>query len=127
MVKNKRMITILLILIGGIFGAIGAFQLQKMGLDPVVSSCIIGLVGYLVGYFTNNEDLALVIFAGSFVGMTAVSIATVPMMLVAGILCGLLFIVTEPIFGGYGGKLGAIAFVSVGVVLLIFQFSKNFQ
>ncbi len=119
------MITSIFIIIGGIFGAVGAFQLQKWGLHPVVASCIVGLVGYLVAYFTQKENLALVVFAGSFVGMTAASIATSPMILVAGTICGLLFIVTEPIFDGYGGKLGAIAFVSVGVVFLLFMVKEG--
>lgn len=114
------MLTTLLIIIGGCFGAIGAFQLQKAGFSPVVASCTVGLLGALIGYWMKNEDLAMVIFAGSFVGMTAISIATLPIILIAGLACGILYLLAEPIFVGYGGKLGAIAFVSVGIVLVLF-------
>ena len=115
------MLITLLIIIGGCLGAIGTFQLQKVGLSPVVASCGIGLLGALIGYLMKNEDLAMVIFAGSFVGMTTVSIATLSIMLIAGLACGVLYVLTEPIFVGYGGKLGAIAFVSVAIVLGLFM------
>lgn len=113
------MVISLLIVVGGMLGALATFYLQKWGLHAVLASCLVGLVGYLIAYLVQQEDLALVIFAGTFVGMTAVSIATLPIILLAGTICGLLFILTEPFFMGYGGKLGAIAFVSVGVVFLL--------
>ena len=103
-------------------GALGAFQLQKVGLSPVVASCLVGLLGALIGYWLNSEDLSMVIFAGSFVGMTAVSLASFPIILLAGFACGILYVLTEPIFVGYGGKLGAIAFISVAVIVLLFSF-----
>jgi len=121
MKSRKRMLTTILIIIGGCLGAIGTFQLQKMGLSPVVASCGVGLLGALIGYLMKNEDLAMVIFAGSFVGMTTVSIASLPIMLIAGLACGTLYVLTEPVFVGYGGKLGAIAFVSVAIVLALFM------
>ena len=121
MKSKKRMLTTLLIIIGGCLGAIGTFQLQKAELSPVVASCVVGLLGALIGYLMKNEDLAMVIFAGSFVGMTTVSIASLPIMLIAGLACGVLYVFTEPIFVGYGGKLGAIAFVSVAIVLGLFM------
>lgn len=113
------MVISLLIVVGGILGTLATFYLQKWGLHAVLASCFVGLVGYLIAYLIQQEDLALVVFAGTFVGMTAVSMVSFPMILLAGGLCGLLFIFTEPFFIGYGGKLGAIAFVSVGVVLLL--------
>lgn len=121
MKSKKNMLTTLLIIIGGCHGAIGAFQLQKMGLSPVVASCLVGLLGALIGFWMKNEDLSMVIFTGSFVGMTTVSIASLPIMLIAGLACGILYVLAEPIFVGYGGKLGAIAFVSVGIVLALFM------
>ena len=121
MKPKKRMLTTIFIIIGGCLGAIGTFQLQKIGLSPVVASCAVGLLGALIGYLMKNEDLAMVIFAGSFVGMTTVSIASFPIMLIAGLACGVLYVLSEPIFVGYGGKLGAIAFVSVAIVLGLFM------
>lgn len=119
----KSMLTSVLIIIGGCLGAIGAFQLQKVGLSPVVASCIVGLLGALVGYWMNSEDLSMVIFAGSFVGMTAISLASFPIMILAGLACGVIYLLAEPIFVGYGGKLGAMAFVSVLLVLFLFWIS----
>jgi hypothetical protein len=80
----------------------------------------VGLLGALIGYGMKNEDLAMVIFAGSFVGMTTISIASLPLILLAGLACGILYVLSESIFVGYGGKLGAIAFVSLIVVVFMF-------
>lgn len=123
--KKKQMITSALIISGGCLGAVGAFQLQKAGLSPVVASCIVGLLGALVGYFMNTEDVAMVIFAGSFVGMTTFSIASLPIILLAGLACGILYLLSEPFFVGYGGKLGAIAFISVAIVFLTYWAFKK--
>lgn len=107
-------------------GAIGTFQLQKVGLSPVVASCIVGLLGALLGYWISSEDIPMVVFAGSFVGMTAVSIASFPIILLAGITCGIIYLLSEPIFVGFGGKLGATAFVSLVVIMfLFFVFEKG--
>jgi hypothetical protein len=113
------MLANILIIIGGCLGAISAFQLQKLGFNPIVASCLVGLAGTLIGTLLKTEDLALVIFAGSFVGMTAVSITSFPLILLAGLICGILYLIAEPIFDGYGGKLGAMAFVSVVVVMVV--------
>lgn len=121
MKSKNRMVTTLFIIIGGCLGAIGTFQLQKVGMSPVVASCGVGLIGALIGYWMKNEDLAMVIFAGSFVGMTTISIASLPIMLIAGLACGVLYVLAQPIFVGYGGKLGTIAFVSVAIVLALFM------
>ncbi|MGM0477710.1 MAG: hypothetical protein ACQERC_00685 [Bacteroidota bacterium] len=118
MKTKKQMITSVLILLGGCFGALGAFQLQKAGVSAVVASCIIGLLGALIGRLMQSDDLSMVIFAGSFVGMTAISLTTIPIILLAGISCGILYLIAAPIFVGYGGKLGTIAFISVSVIFL---------
>ncbi len=120
------MLTAFLIIIGGCLGAFGAFQLQKMSVSPVIASCIVGLAGALIGYVMKNEDLSMVIFAGSFVGMTAISIASLPIILIAGLTCGILYWVALPVFEGYGGKLGALAFISVSIVFLLWILKKEF-
>ena len=125
MKSRKSMLTTLLIIIGGCLGAIGTFQLQKVGLSPVVASCGVGLVGALIGFGLKNEDLSMVIFAGSFVGMTTVSIASFPIIIIAGLACGILYWLSLPLFDGYGGKLGALPFISVSVVLVLFMVLKK--
>lgn len=126
MKSKQRMITTLFIILGGCLGAIGTFQLQKMGLSAVVASCVVGLLGALVGYGMKDEDLSMVIFAGSFVGMTTIGFASISIILSAGLACGILYVFAEPFFVGYGGKLGAIAFVSVAIIILLFSiFGKD--
>ena len=115
----------ILLVLGGAFGAVGAFQFQKWGVNPVVASCLIGLLGAIIGYFLGNEELTLVVFAGSFVGMTSVSLGTFPMVFFAGLICGVLYILMLPFFDGYGGKLGAIAFVSLTIVLSFIWIGKE--
>ena len=114
------MLTTIFIILGGCLGAIGTYQLQKTGLSPVIASCIVGLAGAFIGYLLKNEDLSMVIFAGSFVGMTTVAIASTPLILIAGLACGTLYWASTQVFDGYGGKLGALAFISVGIVMTLF-------
>jgi hypothetical protein len=71
----------------------------------------------------NQDDLAMIIFAGSFVGMTATSLATLPLILVAGLFCGGLYLIFMPYFDGFGGKLGALAFISVLIVITMRKLS----
>jgi len=118
------MLTTSLIILGGCLGAYGTFQLQKMGLSPVIASCIIGLIGALIGYGWGNEDISMVIFAGSFVGMTSITLASVPVILIAGLGCGLLYWLSLPLFEGFGGKLGALAFISLSLVLFLWGANK---
>jgi len=102
----------ILILIGGLLGAIGTFSLQKAGLSAVVASCCIGLLGALVGHLLKNDHLTLIIFAGSFVGMTSTSWGTWPMMAIGGLLAGGVYLLSLEVFAGFGGRLGTIAFLS---------------
>jgi len=120
MKMKKQMLTSVLIVLGGCLGAFGAFQLQKTGLSPVIASCIVGIIGALIGYALHSEDLPMVIFAGSFVGMTAVGMASLPIILLAGLSCGILYLLAAPVFVGYGGKLGTIAFISVTIVFTFY-------
>jgi uncharacterized membrane protein YeaQ/YmgE (transglycosylase-associated protein family) len=101
-----------IIIIGGIGGAVITFLLQKYGLSGVVASCIVGLIGALIGYLAKSTHLPLIIFAGSFVGMTSTAIGTIPMIIIGGALSGLLYKLSLNIFAGFGGRLGTIAFIS---------------
>lgn len=114
------MVTSIIIILASCLGAMTTFLLQKAGLNAVIASCIVGLIGALIGYLANNEDFSMVIFAGSFVGMTTASFVSLPIILIAGLTCGGFFLLSAPLFDGYGGKLGALAFISVLAVFLIF-------
>lgn len=113
------MLTNVLIIIGGCLGALGTYQLQKLGWSPVAASCTLGLLGVVIAQWMQQEDLAMIIFAGSFIGMTTVSVASFPLILFAGVICGALYILLEPYFDGYGGKLGALAFISLLIVMTV--------
>lgn len=109
----------------GASAAIATYLLQKAGLTSVVSSCLVGLLGAVLGYFLKSPDTAAIIFVGSFVGMTSLSIGSVPMVLLGGAISGFVFKLSEPYFIGHGGRMGSIAFVSLltsMAVLYLLQF-----
>jgi len=116
----------ILLMLAGSGGAAATFILQKYGFSAVVASSAIGLSGASLAYLFSNPHLAPVIFAGSFVGMTALSLTSIPIIALAGASAGLIYTLTLNIFAGYGGRLGTIAFVSTVVIVWITSlFSKK--
>lgn len=103
------------------FGAIATFFLQKQGLSSVLASSLVGLLGVLIGLLFSSDHLPAVIFAGSFVGMTSLSFGTFPLVALAGIVAGFLYSISLNIFAGFGGRLGAIAFISTIVCFYLFS------
>ena len=116
---------LLIYMISAAIGAVLTFYIQKFGISSVVASCIIGLMGALLSTFLKMPELAAVIFTGSFVGMTDLSIGSLPKITVAGSLSGLLFGMSAKLFEGYGGRLGTIAFVSLVICLGVFYIVGN--
>jgi len=110
----------------GIIGAVATFLLQKQGLSAVVASCIVGLAGALVGHFLDASHIPLVVFAGSFVGMTSTSFGTIPLMIVGGLLTGVIYNYSLKIFEGFGGRLGTIAFISTVVAFYLLAIVKKY-
>ena len=81
---------------------------------PVAASAGVGLVagGLAPVVFAEGTPVAAVAFCASFTGMVAESrLPGEPLVGVAGLATGAFFVATTPHFGGFGGKLGAIAFV----------------
>ena len=113
---------------GGVLGAITTFLLQRYGISAVVASCLVGLTGALLGHYLKSPHLPLIIFAGSFVGMTSAAIGTIPMIILSGALTGLIFKFSLNIFAGFGGRLGTIALISTVtsfyVVLIVKKIMK---
>jgi len=118
----SKFMQILIMILGGVSGAVATWLLQKYGVSAVVASCLVGLTGALIGHLTANTHLPMVIFAGSFVGMTALHLTSLPLTILAGASVGLLYSLTLNLFSGYGGKLGTIAFVVVLVVVWLGSF-----
>lgn len=110
-----------LIVVYAVLGAVLTFVLSiRFKHGPVMASGIIGLVGGLLlpsAYGTFGTTLGVVVICASFAGMSSPQrLPNEAYMLVAGILCGLVFIFSSPYLGGAGGKLGTIAFGS-GIAL----------
>lgn len=128
--NNQKIIIIIVSVIASIATHILNVRF-KMG--PVLASSIIGLSGSLLFLNINyslGPTLATVIFGASFVGMTSRNkFSNEGFILLAGILFGFIFICNSTYFGGVGGKLGIIAFVSVlvidGIIFIIFKVFKK--
>lgn len=90
-----------------------------LGHGAVVGSSVVGLVGGLILPAIAPEVgglLAVVVICASFTGMS--STARIPnhvWMTLAGIVTGIVFIYSQPVLGGAGGKLGTLAFGSAMV------------
>lgn len=113
------------LMLAGCAGALATFFLQKYGCSAVVASCLVGLAGALLGHYIGFPNLPLVIFAGSFVGMTSLTQGTIPNIIFAGLLTGLLYKLSTNIFTGFGGRLGTIAFISTVATIYLFQLLRR--
>ncbi|MGV6831390.1 MAG: hypothetical protein ACWA5P_07510 [bacterium] len=114
-----------LMILGGVGGAVSTFLLHKYGLSVVVASCVIGLIGATIGHFTKSTHLPLVIFAGTFVGMTSTAVGTIPLIIVGGVFVGIIYQTSLKIFAGFGGRLGTIAFISTVLAYYLFVAMKK--
>ncbi len=85
-----------------------------------------GIVGTLASFIPllNKKSIYLsklpsAIYCGVFVGMSSVEVSpSIKFVVIAGIIAGIVYLLSKNLFVGLGGKLGTIAFVSVGVVTL---------
>ncbi|MBE0700427.1 MAG: hypothetical protein IH571_01955 [Acholeplasmataceae bacterium] len=84
--------------------------------NAVIGSAMVGLLAHIF-----LKKYAVEIYCGSFAGMIGIFLFSPLEALLVAVVTGLFFIITRPICNGIGGKLGAIAFVSVGMVAFILQ------
>lgn len=90
----------------------------QLDLGPVVAS---GLVGLLAALVLPSEQ-AVATYTASFVGMSSpAALSAVPMVLMAGGLMGMIFILALPVYQGFGGKLGTIAACAVLLTMFVFD------
>lgn len=108
-----------IVIVLGAMGAVSTFMLQRYGLPAVAASSLVGLMGAGVGVLVADTSFPAVIFAGSFAGMTALRLGSVPLIFAAGALTGLMFALTQHMFAGYGGRLGATAFIATVMILTV--------
>jgi hypothetical protein len=102
-------------------GLYGCFVLhQLLGVPIVVSAASIGLIGSILPtttQFQHHPQAAM--YAGAFAGMCSSDVISSPYELVVISLIGAaIYTSLKNHFIGVGGKLGAIAFVSVASVVL---------
>lgn len=90
-----------------VVGAWATYEVNHtLALGAVVASAIVGLMGAAI--FPRH---GAAIYCGSFVGMCSSSyLAGFHDLMVAALIAGLLFSISEDVLGGFGGKLGTIAF-----------------
>lgn len=79
-----------------------------------MASSVIGLIGFSIAEKGRVKDLDLIFYCGSFAGMSsAVYFSLWWKFVISALLGALLLITLEKKFVGWGGKLGAIAFLSL--------------
>ena len=85
------------------------------GLGPVVAAAAVGLVAGV-----GAPRVAVPAYCGTFVGMASPSLFPgTGYVLVAGLLAAAAFVTTTELFGGFGGKLGTIAFFGCATTLAL--------
>lgn len=113
---------LVLMVFGGMGGAAAtSFLQQKFGVTAVVASSIVGLLGAALGSLLSNSYLPAAIFTGSFAGMTSTAVAPLGAAALAGAGAGVLLalLMALKVFPEYGGRLGAVAFISTCLVVQV--------
>ncbi len=86
---------------------------NHLGLGAVIASALVGLAGGVVLPLVSADHgglLAVAVFCASFTGMASSERFSAVMMMFAGLLTGIIFVLSLTVFGGAGGKLGMTAF-----------------
>lgn len=98
--------------LGLVFGVFFTYTIMSMGMPPVLSSALAGLIGSLFFYKKSNSfrEVGYAIYCGSFIGMGSV-LSSLELLVASGIAMCILLLLSN-VFKGYGGKLGFIAYIS---------------
>lgn len=103
-------------------GSIVTFIISVEGLGPVFAAAVIGLLYCTTAGRIGKswEELSPAVYCGAFVGMSFVPVFTqLWMVALAGLAAGLVYLISDCVFDGVGGKLGTIAFIgSLGIRIL---------
>lgn len=104
-----------------VFGAIITYTLKvNVGLGAVVAASLIALISSLT-----IPTYGVPIYCGAFVGMTSSRLLINHAELAfAAVVAGILFLLTDRVFNGVGGKLGTIAFT--GTLITGFGLKREF-
>ncbi len=103
-----------------VMGAIMTYALSLLfGIHAVTASALVGLLAHV---FLKRHEVA--IYCGSFAGMTSVMLIRPLEFVLVAVLAGLVFVLLKPVYQGFGGKLGTIAFI--GSVTTYVMLGKDF-
>lgn len=107
--KNSLPSNSFLVLLVTVTGALLSYILNVyLGLGAVVAASVVGLIGSSL-----VKKYAGPIYCGSFVGMVSPEVLhDFTHVLLASFIAGVLYILSQEVYKGVGGKLGAIAFSS---------------
>lgn len=105
-----------------VVGAILAFIASvELALGPVLGAAAVGLVAGVM-----LPQYGVPAFCGAFVGMASPELLCLRGgIIVAAVAAGVLYVISEGVYGGYGGKLGTIALA--GCVLSAGIFRESFH
>jgi hypothetical protein len=102
-----------------IFGSLFCFYLKsKKFLTPVRASTLLTLISSLI---INDPTSLALIYGGSFLGMSQPQKNHLVFFILGSFIYYLLFHYLNPVELGFGGTLGALAFVSSGMTTLFFK------
>ena len=108
----KHVYEFLGVFIGGILACIIARDLK---LGVVVAASLVAIIAHLV-----VPKYSVPVYCGAFVGMTSNALLfTRSEVAIASAIAGIIFVISSYVFGGFGGKLGTIAFISTIITSLI--------
>ncbi len=104
----------LLIFISVVIGGVSTYFISAvLGTGPVIAAGLIGILGAL---FARAYSVPL--YCGAFVGMVCNELFSFQMAIIASTIAGLIFVVSEGVLDGYGGRLGTIAFIGAVITVL---------
>lgn len=108
--------TIMIILVAVLATSLTYLIIHKLKKGPVIASAVVTLIsGILFPSLLPEEGmlLATVATAGSYAAMVSKEkFSKIVDMIFVGVLCGIIFMLTQDVFVGVGGRLGSIAAIS---------------
>lgn len=112
-----------------VLGSFTTYFLQhQIDLNTVFSAGIVGFSGSYIPLLVKNnrhgKEIPIAIYCGAFVGMSTVDLGY-SYLLFATLATALIYLYTQNLFHGIGGKLGTIAFMGVLYTYIIFNFLKE--
>ncbi len=100
---------------------------KRFSHDSVIASAIIGIIfGFFSILVPETLMIGEVAYASSFAGMGRIKIIKEKFLLVSVIVAAI-YILALPVFKGFGGKLGSIAFVSMLLVYILHGKGELFE